>query len=67
MTDDNPLQEPDAAPIDYRTPASQPAPPREESAPWFGYIGMGIAIAAMLIGFAGMVLFILYFLGWSQG
>ncbi len=29
---------------------------------WFGYIGLGIAVAAMLVGFAGMVLFVLYFL-----
>ena len=61
----DPPPEPDGTPIDYRTPAAGPAG-REDATPWFGYIGIGIAIAAMLVGFIGMVLFILYFIGWSQ-
>lgn len=68
MTDDNLTPEREGEVIGYRTPAAEPPDaPRDEPAPWFGYIGMGIAITAMLVGFAGMVLFILYFLGWSQG
>jgi hypothetical protein len=35
-----------------------------ERAPWFGYIGVGIAIVAMLIGIAGMALGILYAWRW---
>ena len=47
--------------LDY-TSASTPKAEREDSTPLFGYIGLGIAIAAMLLGFVGMVLFVLYFL-----
>jgi hypothetical protein len=35
-----------------------------ERAPWFGYIGVGIAIVAMLIGIAGMALGVLYVWRW---
>jgi hypothetical protein len=31
---------------------------------WFGYIGVGIAIVAMLIGIGGMVLGIRFLMGW---
>jgi protein-S-isoprenylcysteine O-methyltransferase Ste14 len=31
---------------------------------WFGYIGVGIAIVAMLIGIAGMVLGARYLVAW---
>lgn len=33
---------------------------------WFGYIGVGIAIAAMLLGIGLMVLFVLYGWRWMQ-
>jgi len=35
-----------------------------ERPPWFGYIGVGIAFAAMLIGLGVMVLTAIYFWGW---
>jgi hypothetical protein len=47
--------------LDY-TSESAPPPERADSTPFFGYIGLGIAVAAMLVGLAGMVLFVLYFL-----
>jgi hypothetical protein len=31
---------------------------------WFGYIGVGIALVAMLIGIAGMVLGVMYVVAW---
>jgi hypothetical protein len=46
--------------LDY-TSSSTSKGEREDPAPFFGYIGLGIAIAAMLVGLVGMVLFILYF------
>ncbi|HEY8748930.1 MAG TPA: hypothetical protein VIM11_13195 [Tepidisphaeraceae bacterium] len=48
--------------LDYTTPETRAAATTEDPTPWFGYIGIGIAIAAMLVGFAGMLLFALYFL-----
>jgi hypothetical protein len=48
--------------LDYTSPQIDRVAAREDPTPWFGYIGIGIAIAAMLIGFAGMLLFALYFL-----
>ena len=47
--------------LDY-TSSSTPKAEREDPTPLFGYIGLGIAIAAMLLGFVAMVLFVLYFL-----
>ena len=47
--------------LDY-TSSSTPKAEREDSASFFGYIGLGIAVAAMLVGLVGMVLFVLYFL-----
>ena len=47
--------------LDY-TSASTPKSEPGDSTPFFGYIGLGIAVAAMLVGLAGMVLFVLYFL-----
>jgi hypothetical protein len=35
-----------------------------ESPSWFGYIGVGIALASMLLGIAGIVLAVRYFIGW---
>lgn len=35
-----------------------------ERPPWFGYIGVGIAITAMLVGIAGMAGFVLYVWRW---
>jgi hypothetical protein len=35
-----------------------------ERPPWFGYIGVGIAITAMLIGVAGMIVCVLYAWRW---
>jgi hypothetical protein len=53
-------------------PAALPASPDpqaqiDDSAPWFGYIGMGIALVAMLLGLAGVVAAVLLFIGWTQG
>lgn len=47
--------------LDYTSPSTA-KDERADPAPLFGYIGVGIAIAAMLVGFAGMILFVLYFL-----
>jgi hypothetical protein len=35
-----------------------------ERPPWFGYIGVGIALAAMLLGIALMILAVLYVWRW---
>jgi hypothetical protein len=35
-----------------------------ERPPWFGYIGVAIAVASMLIGIAGMAIFVLYIWRW---
>lgn len=35
-----------------------------EAPSWFGYIGVGIAIAAMLLGIAAMVFAVRYLAGW---
>jgi hypothetical protein len=40
---------------------------RDNTSPWFGYIGLGIALVAMLIGLAGVVAAIFLFIGWTQG
>jgi hypothetical protein len=47
--------------LDY-TSSTTPKSEREDPTPFFGYIGLGIAVAAMLLGFALMVLFVLYLL-----
>jgi len=48
--------------LDYTTPETARAAEREDPHPWFGYIGLAIPIAAMLVGFAALILFVLYFL-----
>jgi hypothetical protein len=48
--------------LDYTTPQTQRAADREDPTPWFGYIGLAIPIAAMLVGFAALILFLLYVL-----
>jgi len=47
--------------LDYTNPSTTKSEP-EDPTPLFGYIGLGIAVAAMLIGLIGMVLFVLYFI-----
>ena len=52
-------------------PPQPQAPPPQTSAPsgpapWFGYIGFGIAIVSMFIGIAGMVYAIIWFIGWTR-
>lgn len=59
----------DADTLEYRSP---PAPAESDarhdnSAPWFGYIGFGIALIAMLIGLVGVVAAVFYFISWTQG
>ena len=49
---------------------SGPAAPQNSpaaSAPWFGYIGLGITLVAMAVGLAAVVIAVLYFLhgGWG--
>jgi hypothetical protein len=36
-----------------------------ESPSWFGYIGVGIAVVAMLLGVAAMVGSVMYFVKWA--
>lgn len=36
-----------------------------EAPSWFGYIGVGIAVAAMLLGIAAMVGGVMYFVRWA--
>jgi len=40
-------------------------PEWSERAPWFGYIGVGIALAAMLLGIAGMAMAVMYLWRWT--
>jgi hypothetical protein len=37
-----------------------------EAPSWFGYIGVGIAMVAMLLGIAGMVFAVMYLVKWAQ-
>ena len=48
--------------LDYTSSSSSAPAGGRDGGTWFGYIGLGIAVAAMLVGFVGMVLFVLYFL-----
>ncbi|HSZ54832.1 MAG TPA: hypothetical protein VK797_04180 [Tepidisphaeraceae bacterium] len=59
----------DAETLEFQSPAApaESADPRDTSSPWFGYIGIGIALVAMLIGLAGVVVAIFVFIGWTQG
>ena len=58
----------DAETIEYRSPASPPESDakRDSNSPWFGFIGLGIALVAMLIGLIGVVAGVIYFIGWTQ-
>lgn len=65
------LQEKDFPETPAPSPAGQPYskgdvlhPEWGEAPPWFGYIGVGIAIVAMLVGIVVMVCFALYL--WRQ-
>jgi len=52
--------------LEYRTPDPKSSP-AAGPAPLFGYIGVGIAIAAMLVGLAGMIFGVIWFIGWMNG
>jgi hypothetical protein len=41
--------------------------PLDNSSPWFGYIGIGIALVSMLLGLVGVVAAVIYFISWTQG
>ena len=56
----------DAEPLDYRTAAPASEDQRDNTSPWFGYIGIGIALVAMLLGMAGVIAVVVYFIGWTQ-
>lgn len=55
----------DGSPLEYQTPspANQSAP---EGTPWFGYIGVGIALVSMLLGIAAVVFAVFWFIGWTR-
>ena len=53
-------------PLDYRAPEASD-PQAAEPAPWFGYIGLGIAVAAMLLGFLGMIMAVIWLVGRGVG
>ena len=59
----------DAETIDYQSPAApaESDAKRDNTSPWFGYIGIGIALVAMVIGLIGVVAAVIYFIGWTQG
>ena len=61
------IDAPDSGRLDYQSPAPPTEPSADTSAPWFGYIGLGIAIVAMLLGLASVVVAVLVFIGWTQG
>jgi hypothetical protein len=50
----------------------QPAPDllpqtqTDTSTPWFGYIGIGIALVAMVLGLVGVVAGVVLFISWTQ-
>lgn len=47
---------------DTSTKQTSHKPQATEPAPWFGFIGLGIALVAMLLGIAGVVWAVWYFL-----
>lgn len=57
-------QDTDPQPSGQRSPAHPVA--RADAPSWFGYIGLGIALASLLIGVAGMVLAVFWFIGWTR-
>jgi hypothetical protein len=73
VMDDPITDEPIMGEIVENPPAFAPQPeissqrPVDNSSPWFGYIGVGIALVAMLIGLAGVVAAVIYFISWTQG
>ena len=56
---------PQAPPAEVIEAAAALSRPREP-APWFGYIGLAIAVVSMLIGLAGLVVGVIYFIGWTR-
>jgi hypothetical protein len=52
-------------PLEYRSPLPQASAPPDPPT-WFGYIGLGIAIFSLLIGVAGMVFAVIWFIGWTR-
>ena len=59
VTEDNDLNE--------RESADAPIDVESNSNPWFGYIGLGIAMVSMVIGLAGIVAAVFFFFRWTQG
>lgn len=60
--------QPDATgspPLEYQSPQTTDAP-APQGAPWFGYIGLGIALVSLLIGIAGVVFAVFWFIGWTR-
>ena len=65
MTQENESSQPSESrptPLEYRGPVDGP-PTTDPGARWFGYIGVGIMIAAILVGIAGMIWLCTLFLG----
>lgn len=67
------LHKPDQSAAATPAPAGSPYskgdvlhPEWGERPTWFGYIGVGIALAAMLVGIALMIVFVLYGWRWVQ-
>ena len=52
--------------LDYRG-REEPDATGAEAVSWFGYIGIGIALAAMLLGIVGMVVAAVYLVNWLRG
>jgi hypothetical protein len=61
--DSTPAEITGSQPPEHQTPPSQRAP---EGAPWFGYIGLGIALVSMLLGIAAIVFAVFWFIGWTR-
>lgn len=61
--DSTPAEVTSSQPLEHQTRASRPAP---EGAPWFGYIGLGIALVSMLLGVAAVVFAVFWFIGWTR-
>jgi len=40
------------------------APERNEPAPWFGYIGLMLAIVSMIVGLLLMIVGVVWFIRW---
>lgn len=55
----------EAQPLEYRSPGPHSSVP-SDSPTWFGYIGLGIALFSLLIGVAGIVFAIVWFIGWTR-